>query len=186
MSKVTIETLLARVASIRASENITKAELSAFSREALSLLLENKDIRAINALLGVAEDGKAILTPVNRKVAGLFFKHFVAFQCVQEDALVQFGKMKIKQWDKKQAEIEEWLDNKANDIWSWAASNVELEKKAPEYAGKIQKQIEKALNDKDGYAISQVDVLRAVLAGGVSIDALIGLVEAINHQDKVA
>lgn len=186
MAKITVESLLARVATIRASETITKSELSAFSREALSLLLENKDVRAINALLGVSEDGKAVLSPVNRKVAGMFFSHFVAFSKVEDESLIQFVKIKAKAWDKHATMITEWLDNPRNDIWTWAATNVEVEKKAPEYAGKITKQIQKALNDKDGYAISQVDVLKAVLDGGVSVDALISLVTAISEQDKAA
>lgn len=184
--KITFESLMARVSALRASERVTKQELSALSREALALMLESEDIRPINAVLGVAEDGKAILSPMNRKTAGLFFAHFCAFTKTEEGGLLQFGKKKAKIWDKKAAEIESWLADDSNDIWSWAEANIEMEKKAPEYAGKITKAIQKALNDKDGYAISQVDVLKAVLEGGVSVDALIGLVQAISEEQKAA
>lgn len=184
-TKVTFESLMTRVAAIRASETITKKELSALSREALSLMLETEDIRPINAVLGVAEDGKAILSPVNRKVAGMFFSHFCAFSKAEGDGkLLQFGKKKAKLWDKKAAEIAEFLADERRDIWTWADANVELEKKAPEYAGKITKAIQKALNDKRGYAITQVDVLKAVLDGGVSVDALVSLVQAIGEQHE--
>lgn len=185
--KPTFESLMTRVAAIRASETITKKELSALSREALSLMLETEDIRPINAVLGVAEDGKAILSPVNRKVAGMFFSHFCAFTKAEDDGKpLQFGKKKAKLWDKKAAEIEEFLAEERHDIWTWAGANVEMEKKAPEYAGKITKQIQKALTDKDGYAISQVDVLKAVLDGGVTVDALFELVTALSEQKKEA
>ncbi len=184
--KITFETLLARITAIRASEAITKAELSKFSREALVLLLENKDVRAINALLGVAEDGKAVLSPMNRKTAGLFFKHFVAFSVAQEDTLVQFGKLKAKQWDAKEKEITEWLSDEKNDIWKWASDNIQVEAKPVAYAERVTKTIKEALEGKKGDAISQVDVLKAVLSGGVSVDALIQLVTAIGEQQKAA
>lgn len=182
MSKPTFESLMTRVAAIRASETITKKEMSALSREALALMVETEDVRPINALLGYAEDGKFVLTVANRKSANLFFKEFVPFTAAGDETVTQFGKKKAKIWDKAVKAIEEFLAVESNDIWTWINANVDIEAKPVVYSDKLTKLIGDALAGKKGEALSQVEVLKAVLNGGVSVDALVALVTAISEQ----
>lgn len=180
---VTIETLFSRVETIRKSETVTKAEMSAFSREVLAFVIETGDVRPLNLLLGKGEDGKFTLTVANRKAANLFFKEFVGFSVAENDSdVVQFVKKKMKVWDKYVAKCQEFLADESNDIWTWIKANVEIEKKPPVYAEKLMNVVKKALNDNE-HGISQVDILKSVLAGGVSIDALIALASEVATAD---
>lgn len=186
MSQVTFETLSARLNAIKASERITKEELSALSRESLTFLLETGDVRIINMLLGQDENGKFILTPINRKTANLFFKEFVGFTVQDGDSsVVEFVKKKVRVWEKYVEKVNTFLSVPHNDIWTWAAENVEIEKKAPIYADKINTLVAKALKDEVN-GISQVDILKAVLSGGVSVDSLFDLVTELTEQAKAA
>src|SRR5690606_16918806 len=121
-------------------------------------------------------------TPVNRKVAGLFFVTFLPFAMNQDVGL--FGnKMK---GDKKLArfkeQAEQFLANEDNNIWTWAEQNVKVEKKPVDYLAKITKDIAKALNDEEA-ELSQADIIKAVLAGGVQVDAIAAILGGMAEQE---
>ncbi len=181
---LTFETLSARLAAITASEAITKRELGLLSRELLSFVVETSDVRIVNTLLGRGVDGKLTLTVANRKVAGLFFQHFLPFSVDADSDVVQFAKKKGKIFDKAVEEIEKFLADDANDLWSWADSNVKIEQKAVDYAGKITKDIKKALDAEDG--LTGAEVMSAVMAGGVSVADLMQLVDMITREEQQA
>ena len=77
-----------RLEAIMAAEKITRVELGAMSRELLIYVPETHDIDIVNRLINA-------LTPVNRRAAILFFKHFLPWD-VENDAdgvFAKFGKM---------------------------------------------------------------------------------------------
>lgn len=178
------ETLSARLATITASEAITKRELGLLSRELLSFIVETSDVRIVNTLLGRGADGKLTLTVANRKSAGLFFQNFLPFTVDADSDVVQFAKKKGKVFDKAVAEIEKFLADEANDLWTWIDANVKMEQKAVDYAGKITKDIKKALDAEDGLTGAQV--MAAVLEGGITTADLMQLVDALMREDKMA
>ena len=148
MAKTTIETLIASINTIRESERISKAELSKFSRAAIAFVIETKDVRPVNMLLGVDETGKAILSPANRRIANRFFKEFTPFSVEGEvDSQIIFGKMKGKQFDKYADKVAVFLSDPEADIWSWQKDNVQMEPKPVDYVSKLTKATEKALKE---------------------------------------
>lgn len=182
---LTFDTLSARLTTIAASEAITKRELGLLSRELLSFVVETSDVRIVNTLLGRGADGKLTLTVANRKAAGLFFQHFLPFSVDADSDVVQFAKKKGKIFDESVAEIEKFLADDANDLWSWVDANVKMEQKAVDYAGKITKDIKKALDADDG--LTGAEVMQAVLAGGVTVADLLSLVDVlVNEQHQAA
>lgn len=174
MSKYTIESLIARINTIRESERVSKAELSIFSREALSFVIETKDVRVVNMLLGVDDNSKAILSPANRRVANRFFKDFIPFTSEGDvDGQLTFIKLKPKAFDKYVAKVQAFLATPDNDIWTWQKDNIQMEPKPVDYVSKLTKATEKAL--KEGH-LTPVDALKAVMAGGITVDDLLTLV----------
>ncbi|MGL4584024.1 MAG: hypothetical protein ACRCVU_13725 [Flavobacterium sp.] len=185
--KHTFEQLNAIIATIAASENVTRKELGEFSRVALTYVLESEDVRPINTLLGKI-DGVNVLTSVNRRTANLFFREFAPFadNGAKELETLVFTKKKAKVWDKYVTKIEAFLADEKNNIWTWANENIKLEAKAKDYAGKIKQLIEKALAD-EVEGITQEQLLQAVLDGGIEVDAIIKLaVQAQNPLGEAA
>lgn len=178
--KVTIESLIARIAEIRTAEAISKKELAAFSRECLQYLVESRDVRPINMLLGNDEQDKSILSPANRRMANRFFVEFVPFKMVGElDNLVMFTEIKPKSFDKGAVKINDFLADADNNLWTWQRDNVTLETKPVDYADKLTRATKAAI--EKGH-ISPVDALKAVIAGGVSVDALMALVDEVTAK----
>lgn len=178
------ESLSARLSTIAASEAITKRELGLLSRELLSFIVETSDVRIVNTLLGRGADGKLTLTVANRKAAGLFFQHFLPFSVDSDSDVVQFAKKKGKVFDKAVEEIEKFLADETNDLWSWVDANVKMEQKAIDYAGKITKDIKKALDADDG--LTGAEVMAAVMEGGITTADLLQLVDAMMRQEQQA
>lgn len=178
--KATIETIGLKINELAGAERITKALLSELSREVLTVVLldEGKDTgkgtedsRTINELIGV-------LTPVNRRAAIVFFKHFVPFIRVTDEngEFVSFGKKDKKAWETKLEEVKEFLADPHQNIWTWADRNIEVEAK-PFDVKKVTKTIESALKKAN-----KADVIRAIMAGGLTIEDMI---EVLN-PDNVA
>lgn len=181
---LTFEGLSERLSAIKSSEAITKRELGTLSRELLSFVIETGDVRIVNTLLGRGEDGKLTLTVVNRKAAGLFFQHFLPFSVDTDSDVVQFVKKKGKIFDKAVEEIEKFLSNEENNLWSWVDTNVKMEQKAVDYAGKITKDIKKALSSEDG--LTGAEVMAAVMEGGITTSDLLALVDAMMKEEQKA
>lgn len=168
----TYETLMATIAQVAAAERITKQGLSDLSRDILSYVVDNEDVRPVNALLGKGDDDKYVLTPINWRIAVQYFHHFIAFTSNYDDvkeyaikgkgkrtALV-FNKKAKKRWDKGVASINAWLSDPANDLWVWS-NNAEMDAAPVDYAKQIQSAVKKAMDEgKGNMALS--DVLSAI------------------------
>lgn len=171
-----INTILERIEAIASAEKVTKAELGAISRDILTYIhVEgSNDIACVNRLLQV-------LTPMNKRTAVLFFQHFLPFTFDTSEQA--FGK-KIKGAKVTTAKHDDSLAFLSTDqtIWDWAALNVKLEKKPVDYGKKIASDVRKALED-DENGITPAEVLKAVLAGGITEADLLGMLEALTDDE---
>lgn len=160
---------------LKRSEMITRQTLMVLSRSVLEALHATEDIGYVNRLLEV-------LTPVNRKVAVLYFTHFGGFH--YDDALARFTKKSGKRYDECDKLATIFLEDPLNNIWSWAGRNVEIQKKDFElaqvtaYMGNVLKKAQKA-------GVSQADLLRAVLKAGIEADAIIAMLDDLGNPDQV-
>jgi hypothetical protein len=168
----------ASIEALAAAEKITKKELGSLSRTILEYIIvgESTDIATVNRLLGV-------LTPMNKQAAELYFEHFLPY--VQDDKGL-FGAA-IKKQAKKDAKIAEalaWLEDENNNIWAWAADNIEV--KAKDYAGDITKAIKSALAGNDlNEALTVRQVLGTVIAtDGVELADLVGFLGDLAAEDQ--
>lgn len=164
---------------ISQSENVTRRELRDVSRTLLVAIhgFEDAtlqgDIQFINRLL-------TVLTPVNRKVAVLFFTHFAGFH--YDDKVGVFTKKSAKRGIPARKDAQEFLADPNNNIWSWAERHVEVEAK-PFELKKVTKFIESALKKAADQNMTHADVLRAVFAAGVSADALVIVMDELAAAD---
>lgn len=176
--------IVGRIDALKASEKITKAELSAVSREVLMYVPDSDDIDVVNRLINV-------LTPMNRRVAILFFRHFLPWEVEEQNGeFSRFGKKltKDKAVKRRLVLIEEFLEDEGNNIWTWAATEVQVEYKPKDFAGNITKAVAMALKGEvkdngETPAISVEQVLLAVMSGGVSVDALLRMADALSHEE---
>ena len=195
----TYEQLQNAIIELAAAERITKRVLAEVSRDTLEYMLETEDVRPINALLGKSEDGKFILTAANWRITCMYMNHFVPFTSNykdisdrgvnsgrRQDALV-FAKKSKKKWGKCRQAITEWLADENNNIWTWQADNVTMDK-PKDYAGDITKVVTKALSgDDDNAPLDITQVLDAVLdADGITAEHLMQALFAKEEQQQQA
>ncbi len=170
------EALAAKIDTLGKAEKVTKQLLGELSRELLEYIIvdESNDIATVNRLLSV-------LTPMNQKTAVLFFDTFLPF--ILDTDTNTFGK-KTK-GEKKVKEFVDaslaFLDTEDNNIWTWAALNVEIKAKPVDYAKKIEKDVYKALNN-DENPLDPSEVLKAVLAGGLDVADIVDLMAAMAEE----
>jgi hypothetical protein len=161
------QTILNRIEAISNSERITKHELGEISRDMLVYLVmeDTNDIEMLNRLLSA-------LTPMNLKTAHLFFKHFVPFKLPEGEMFFTTKQKGQRKLDKAKERSSAFLENEANNIWTWAEEHVKVDKKPVNYAKNITSNIERALSDEEN-GLDQYQVLEAVLAGGMTPDAIL-------------
>lgn len=179
--KATVETIGLKIADLGNAERITKALLSELSREVLEVVMldEGKDTgkgtedsRTINELINV-------LTPVNKRVAVIFFKHFAPFIAAvnEQGEFAGFGKKDKKNWESKLDDVKEFLADPHQNIWTWSDRNIEVEAK-PYNVDKVTKEIEKALKKAN-----KADVIRAIMAGGLELGDILEVLNADVPQE---
>lgn len=154
----------ARLDTIANAEKITRVELAALSREALTYVVETHDIDLVNRLIGV-------LTPMNRKTAILYFSHFLPWNVEhKDDAFSRFGKMmeQSKKVKKRLKSIADFLSDESNDIWTWAEANIEVEQRQVNVADMLSSALEKAINGVDtdkthGDPMSKAEIMGVIM-----------------------
>lgn len=164
---------------VKGAEKITREKLREMSRYMLEALHDYApDIRPVNDLLDV-------LTPVNKRVAIEFFSEFTGFTFDKKKAMFTGKNKKVYDAVKKQAL--DFLEDPMNNIWSWSTRNIEVEKKVnpfdPSFVRKaVEKQLKKA--NSQGIEGADVELLLAVLEGGVSVDAMVQALNALQDRKE--
>lgn len=146
-------------------EAVTKEVLKDLSRTVLYAHHATEHVDYVNGLIQV-------LTPMNRKVAVLFFKAFGGF--IYDDKNKRFVKKSKKHYDQAHADAVEFLADPHNNIWTWAERHVEVEAK-PFDIKKVTAFIENASKKAKENGLNQLDVMRAVFAGGMTVEVLLQL-----------
>jgi hypothetical protein len=175
--------VMARFDAIANAEKITRAELAALSRELLIYVPDTQDIQFINRLMGV-------LTPVNRRVAILYFGHFLPWEKENDTdgTFLRFGKKMLgeKKLTKRMMAIADWLADENNTIWTWSDENVSIDKKKDFKSG-VVRAIKNALagdEKTDSPALDPMEVMAAIFEGGMTLDAMLVAVE--RRQQEIA
>ena len=162
------------IVALATSEKVTRVELATLSRTVLEAWHAVGNVDYANKLL-------TVLTPVNRKVAVVFFKHFSGFS--YDDALGMFTKKSKKRYESAAKECVTWLEDPLNNIWTWAGRNIEIEQKKFD-ADAITKYMTSALKKAAGAGMSQADVMRAIFKAGIQPAALIEAFNAMEYKAK--
>lgn len=159
----------ASIKELAKAEKITKAVLLDISRSVLEAFHATQDVYYLNEIVKV-------LTPVNRKVAILYFKEFSGFMFNEEEQI--FTKKNKKDYDAVQVKAMEFLDDPLNNIWSWAQRNVEIE--AKEFTlERMKKQFESTLKKAADNQYTQLQVIETMMEAGLQMDTLIALMAKI-------
>lgn len=157
------------------SEKVTKAQLQVCSRTVLEAVHATGDIGYANRLVDV-------LTPINKKVGTVFFKRFTGFSF--DDKLGMFTKKSKKRYEQAHKDSMEFLDDPLNNIWSWAERNIEVTPK--EFTlDAVTKGIEGYLKKANANGIEQADVMRAIIKGGITADAILAIMGDIGYDADV-
>ncbi len=169
----TLKTINARIETIAQAERVTKKELGLLSREIFEYTLEQWDSQVINRLL-------AVLTPVNKRTAVLYFKAFTPFKFVEDTQV--FGSVNKANDNKERcaALMTAFLGSDGN-IWTWADQHIELETKEKDYAGLVTKAIKQALKSET----ARESIIEAVLVGGVTPADIMAVLAAMAQQEPV-
>lgn len=178
-----LEHINTQIATIAGAEKITKRVLGELSREMLDYVVtdESWDSDAINRLL-------AVLTPMNKSTAVLYFSHFTPF--IVDDKGV-FGGMASNKKAKTKAKLEssirttEFLVNEDANIWTWAAENVKIEAKEVDWAKRVTSAVSSAMNEEKG-GMALPEVMDAVLSAGVSAEDILAALAILYQEGEEA
>ena len=165
-----------RVASLAASEKVSKELLRSLSRDVLEAHHATGDVAYINKLLGAC-------SPINRKVCVLFFKEFSG-HLYSEDTKA-FGKKDKKRYDEAHKKSFDRLEDPNFNVFSWADIHVEIEKK-PFTIGKMQQQMGSLVKKAEENKISHADIIRAMFANGIEIGEFMKVVEHMAEEQHPA
>lgn len=165
-----------RVASLAASEKMSKELLRALSRDVLEAHHATGDVKYVNGLLNACSS-------INRKVCVLYFKEFSG-HLYSEEAKA-FGKKDKKRYDDAKKKSFDRLEDPTFNVFSWADMHVEIEKK-PFTIGKMQQQMSSLIKKAEGEKIPHAEIIRAVLANGIEIGEFMKVVEHMAEEQQPA
>ena len=175
------------IESIGNAEKITKVSLSIISREVVEyIMIQADETKKASEDSSVANRLLEVLTPVNRKVCTLFFKHFLSFSF--NDDTEFFGKKEKKSWSKKVLKCSEFLADPHNNIWSWAERNVVHEVK-PYSPETVKKSLKSIVTKAHAAKIHDVDIIAGLIEAGISAQAILDCIKlagAMPEAEKVA
>ena len=154
------------------SEKVTKAELQTLSRTVLEAIHETGQIHWVNNLL-------AVLSPMNKRVAILFFKAFTGYTF--DDVASTFTKKNKKAYEKAFPEYVKFMEDPHNNIWTWAQRHIEVEQKAFNLDG-VTNYVKNALKKAETAGISQADLMRAIIKGGMTGDAILAVMDELGYE----
>lgn len=154
------------------SESVTKRELRDLSRSVLEAWHATGNVVYANKLLGV-------LSPMNKKTAIVFFKHFSGFHF--DDVMGAFDHKSKKRYDIAHADCVKFLTDPNNNIWSWAERHIEVSHK-PFDVTSVEKYMTKAIKEAAGVGLSHTDLLKAVFKAGIDPACIIQVMDEMGYE----
>lgn len=165
----------ARVTALAGAEKLTKESLRDLSRDLLHATFETEDIGYVNRTIDV-------LTPINRKVAVMFFSEFCGF-FYEATELLRFTKKDKKRYTDVKEKALKALDDPHFNMWTWAERNIELAPK-PFDLKKVTQFAENALKKAKKENIDQVKILEAFFAAGFEGAAIVAILEKLAEKQE--
>lgn len=159
---------------IAQSEKTTKEELRTLSRSILEAHHATENVGYINRLI-------AVLSPVNKKAAIVFFTHFSGFSF--DAASGMFTKKSKKRYDNAKVLAQTFLDDPLNNLWTWAERHIEVEQKPFAVEG-FEKYMVRAVKNAAAAGIDQVELLKAVFKAGIKPDCIIEVMDQLGYDLK--
>jgi hypothetical protein len=154
------------------AEKITKATLQELSRSVLEAHHATQDIGYVNRLVGV-------LSPMNKKIAVLYFKEFSGFNYDVDE--LTFTKKNKKNYDEAQEKAIAFLEDPLNNIWTWAERNVDVEKK-PITVDVMEAKFKGLLKQAEEANIEQAAVVRAFIKAGLKVETLVAMMDELAKE----
>lgn len=178
--------LVVKIDELASAERVTKQLLGELSRDLLSYIPDTNDVGMANRLI-------AVLTPMNKATALLFFKHFLPWSMDDTGSVFTKKETSPKRLDKKLDAIRKFLSEEGNNIWVWAESNVEVEKKQFNLSDNVKRAVELALKGKEesksteaADPISPAEIIAAVIAAGVTPDDVLNAITSFEDVAEAA
>lgn len=169
----------ARIGKLGKAEASVRAELNVLSRGVLEAVHATEQIGYVNQLL-------AVLTPVNRKAAVVFFKHFAGFH--YDEATRMFTKKSKKRYEQAHKDAMAFLEDPNNNMFSWAERNIEVEQKpfdGQSFLKAQHKAFVRAVQQARDNGIDQKELFTAMFKPeegkpGLDVNALVAVLEAMD------
>lgn len=153
------------------AEKLTRELVKDMSRDVLNALYVTEDSGKLNQFI-------AVLSPVNRKVAILFYREFSGFKWDEDEAM--FGKKDKKGYDKAKGKGVRELEDPHFNLWTWSEKNIEMEVKPLDLA-KITAYAKGALKKANDQGVPQSELIKAFFAAGFEPDALIEVMKQMTE-----
>ena len=168
-----------RIGQLGKAEASVRAELNVLSRGVLEAVHATEQIGYVNQLL-------AVLTPVNRKAAVVFFKHFAGFH--YDEATRMFTKKSKKRYEQAHKNAMEFLQDPNNNMFSWAERHIEVEQKPFDQASFLKAQHKafiRAVQQAKDNGVDQKELFTAMFKPqegkpGLDVNALVAVLEAMD------
>lgn len=155
------------------SEKITRKVLAEVANELLLYVPGSNDIDAVNRLV-------AVLTPVNKQAAILFFKSMLQWSFVDGVfTTIQKGERTVSAKNERRLAF----IKSEETFWSWVDDNTTIEAKPKDFQNDIVNLIKRATKDGD-YQISHAQVIQSVLASGITIQEVLTMVNAQQQREE--
>lgn len=166
-----------RIGTLAKAEKSVRAEVNWLSRAVLEALHSTENVGYVNQLLQA-------LTPVNRKAAIIFFKHFGGFH--YDDSTAMFTKKSKKRYDNAHKLAIAFLQDPNNNMFSWAQRHIEVEQKpfdVTSFKKGFKNYVAKHLQQAKDNGLDQRELLAIMFEAGVEVDAIL---EVMQQSGKIA
>lgn len=171
-----------RLGKLGKAEASVRSELNVLSRGVLEAVHATEQIGYVNQLL-------AVLTPVNRKAAVVFFKHFAGFHYDETSRL--FTKKSKKRYEQAHKDAMAFLEDPNNNMFSWAERHIEVEQKpfdGQSFLKAQHKAFVRAIQQAKDNGIDQKELFAAMFKPeegkpGLDVNALVAVLEAMGEVD---
>lgn len=163
------------ISAIKQSEEVTRREVRALSRSVLAALHMTENVGYLNTFLDV-------LTPINRKAMVIYFQAFTGFHFDSKTEM--FTKKDKVTYADKEAAAEKFLEDPMNNFWSYAQREIKVE--AKEFTlDVVTKGTEAFLKKAKKNGFKEVDVMRAILKGGITAETIIAIMDDLGFDVAV-
>ena len=172
------------IAKLGKAEGLVRQQVNVLSRSVLEAIHATEQIGYVNQML-------AVLTPVNRKAAVVFFKHFTGFH--YDEATKMFTKKSKKRYDKAHAYALTFLEDPLNNMFTWCERHIEVEQKpfdATSFLKGQHKAFVRAIQLARDNGVSQKELFEQMFkpeAGkpGIDVEALVAVLASMGEVNVV-